>query len=456
MCLRGGGSLKASLARVWRLLKSEQVGWAFSPTVKLSRSLAKTKKDNRGECDLGFNPHQEHYRQVNLPSVLSSPNVEGNGINSITNLLPYRPNALLTKCSTLVLRLAMNATARFCAKSSTLLASQARLFASKACFVAPLGLAFTMAEILLSLTIIGVVAAITLPSLTGNINERTWNTQRKALYSRISQAVALMPSVRGYGSISEASSDTGVRSCDDCAEIFLTKGLSTVLKMNNICDYEHLADCGMPEQFIKLGGGEKVSLSNIVDLTGLQPRFADRTNEWGYDDHSGFQNISPINTKAAAFETANGESIMVHYYPNCMPKENMIYIRDLSAACANFVYDLNGKKGPNTIGKDMGVMTLLYPNDSILVAPVLANKNAATGVSYSDAQKACRNYDNSRLPTIDDTVAFMFNINLLNMSNSEKYWVVYPGRSGQMYAFWNGQLTAYTENTGIARCVERN
>ena len=36
-------------------------------------------------------------------------------------------------------------------------------------------LAFTMAEILLSLTIIGVVAAITLPSLTGNINERTWN-----------------------------------------------------------------------------------------------------------------------------------------------------------------------------------------------------------------------------------------------------------------------------------------
>ena len=46
--------------------------------------------------------------------------------------------------------------------------------------------AFTMAEILLSLTIIGVVAAITLPSLTGNINERTWNTQRKALYARMS------------------------------------------------------------------------------------------------------------------------------------------------------------------------------------------------------------------------------------------------------------------------------
>ena len=51
-------------------------------------------------------------------------------------------------------------------------------------------IAFTMAEILLSLTIIGVVAAITLPSLTGNINERTWNTQRKALYARFSQAIS--------------------------------------------------------------------------------------------------------------------------------------------------------------------------------------------------------------------------------------------------------------------------
>ena len=67
------------------------------------------------------------------------------------------------------------------------------------------GLAFTMAEILLSLTIIGVVAAITLPSLTGNINERTWNTQRKALYARLSQAIPLMDSLNGYGTFTEAS-----------------------------------------------------------------------------------------------------------------------------------------------------------------------------------------------------------------------------------------------------------
>ena len=110
--------------------------------------------------------------------------------------------------------------------------------------------AFTMAEILLSLTIIGVVAAITLPSLTGNINERTWNTQRKALYARLSQAVALMPSLNGYGTLSEATSSASA--VDTVAETFVTNGLSKVLKINNICDYEHFEDCGIGSKFTNL------------------------------------------------------------------------------------------------------------------------------------------------------------------------------------------------------------
>ena len=89
-------------------------------------------------------------------------------------------------------------------------------------------IAFTMAEILLSLTIIGVVAAITLPSLTGNINERTWNTQRKALFSRLSQAVSLMPAIKGYGtyevSIDEDYKDTQIIISDNATETFVTNG----------------------------------------------------------------------------------------------------------------------------------------------------------------------------------------------------------------------------------------
>ena len=38
--------------------------------------------------------------------------------------------------------------------------------------------------------------------------------------------------------------------------------------------------------------------------------------------------------------------------------------------CANFIYDLNGNKGPNTVGKDIGIMSVLYPSDSVVVAPM--------------------------------------------------------------------------------------
>ena len=106
-----------------------------------------------------------------------------------------------------------------------------------------------MAEFLLSLTIIGVVAAITLPSLTGNINERTWNTQRKTLYARMSQAVALMPALNGYGVTDDAGSTE-----NQAAETFITNGLSKVLKVNNICDSEHLNDSGINEKVIGING----------------------------------------------------------------------------------------------------------------------------------------------------------------------------------------------------------
>ena len=58
--------------------------------------------------------------------------------------------------------------------------------------------AFTLAEILISLTIIGIIAALTLPALMANLNEKVWNTKRKALHSRMAQALAAMPNLDRY------------------------------------------------------------------------------------------------------------------------------------------------------------------------------------------------------------------------------------------------------------------
>ena len=266
-----------------------------------------------------------------------------------------------------------------------------------------------MAEILLSLTIIGVVAAITLPSLTGNINERTWNTQRKALYSRLSQAISLMPQIRGYGELSVGNATACYSfTASDAAEAFLTNGLSKVFKLNNICDRNNLGDCGLPSSLVILNGSK-------IDFVGGASWQTSLT--WL---HAGFREIGcgqpyAITTEPAAFETANGESVLVYYNPICRDSltsmnNESFNMRPTSVLCANFVYDLNGKKGPNTVGKDVGFMSVFYPTENIVVSPIPQSKNASSSVVWTSASRTCTNQgDDYKLPNKEEMMAMIIN-----------------------------------------------
>ena len=319
--------------------------------------------------------------------------------------------------------------------------------------------AFTMAEILLSLTIIGVVAAITLPSLTGNINERTWNTQRKALYARFSQAISLMPALNGYGTLTEGDSSTSA--VDTAAETFITAGLSKVLKMTNICDSEHLSDCGLPDKITPHSGSV---------ITPFPADFGALNSTMLHATHESFSH-SMLNTKAAAFETQNGESVAVYYNPNCVSELSPSVWWDpiQNRVCANFIYDLNGKKGPNTYGKDIGFITVLYSVDSVVVAPLVHSRNAtaaplvASGSNSLTASKACTQLDeNYRLPTKEEAGAMFVNQNLIGSINQEHYWTSSLSLSnnesrGWAQSLWTGaRLMLDRTQTKQVRCVKRD
>lgn len=275
--------------------------------------------------------------------------------------------------------------------------------------------AFTMAEILLSLTIIGVVAAITLPSLTGNINERTWNTQRKALYARFSQAISLMPSLNGYGTLTENTSGSVTQ--DTAAETFVTQGLAKVLKINNICENEHLKDCGLPEKIIPLKGSPFDFPKTMKDLN--QYLVNNSADEFGYSV------FSQINTKAAAFETQNGESIAVYYTPTCMSDtSSTTTYNPMTNVCTNFIYDLNGSKGPNTVGKDIGFITIFYPVDSIIVAPYpYSNNSDSITKKQTQAAAYCTGLNSEyRLPNKYEMASIFVNKYLLgDIKNAIRY-----------------------------------
>jgi len=316
---------------------------------------------------------------------------------------------------------------------------------------------FTMAEILLSLTIIGVVAAITLPSLTGNINERTWNTQRKALYARMSQAMALMPNLNGYGTLT--AGDDSTSAVDTAAETFITDGLSKVLKINNICDSEdnHLQDCGLPEKITPLDGGSTVNLSDITTLVDYNYMF-NGENSATVDGVTHTYSYSQLNTKAAAFETQNGESILVYYNPYCISSD-MPFTYSQPKVCANFVYDLNGNKGPNTVGKDIGFITILHSSDPTIVAPVLANMSTKVG-EYEELIKYCRSFDDARLPNRDELISLFTNKKLVGSVTTANVVSSTPKDVDMVYHvhFRSGIASSavYKSAGNTALCVKRN
>ena len=318
------------------------------------------------------------------------------------------------------------------------------------------GLAFTMAEILLSLTIIGVVAAITLPSLTGNINERTWNTQRKALYARMSQAISLMPALNGYGTLVQGDDSTSA--VDTATETFLTDGLAKVLKINNICDNTHLADCGIVTSFTNMAGSQVTTPTTLYGL-----------NSWFRSVAYSGSSYSTIDTKAAAFETQNGESIIAYYNQTCrteyLNQESLTVIGNVfgfpeATMCVNFIYDLNGNKGPNAVGKDIGIMTVFNATDSNVVAPMPSSAQNAGEAIWRNAAKLCTNVDSeSRLPNIDELSAMLINKDVVNLTatnghlwsgtvyNSDRVWIVLTGFGNRA-----SDLKSFTYST---RCVKR-
>lgn len=243
-----------------------------------------------------------------------------------------------------------------------------------------------MAELLIGMTIIGVLAAIILPALNANLNEKLWKTQRKALYTRLSQAMTQLPAMGGYG---DYNTTNGV---DNSAEVFITKGLATVLKINQICAVDYgatdedvknaLKQCGISSRFTDLRGNDKNFPLNNKQTTqnvGNSPEYINQL--FGRTNH------------VAAFQTANGSNVAVFYNKYATDRINYRFyggnnmIVNSNIVSAVFVYDLNGLTGPNRIGQDMGVFVAVKSSDPELLSidPVLEQKY----VNRVDAGKYC-------------------------------------------------------------------
>ena len=182
--------------------------------------------------------------------------------------------------------------------------------------------AFTLAEVLITLAIIGIVAALTIPTLVQNYQERAWNTASQVFQRKLGEALRVM-NVQG--------TLTGYTT----TEAFVDE-LSKHIKITRICENDDITTCFADKV---TWDGEEVEMSKIKT-----------SKNFGKDDWD---------TNTVAVQFANGVNGVIAYNPSCTQdpyNNNKITIGKESISvndCLAILYDVDGFKNPNNRGDDL-------------------------------------------------------------------------------------------------------
>ncbi len=210
--------------------------------------------------------------------------------------------------------------------------------------------AFTLAEVLITLAIIGVVAAITIPSLVKNYNEKAWATAKDVFEKRLEVAAKQLNTeekLAGYNSTMDFVNE-----------------LKKKIKITNVCDSNNLSKCF--ERTILTADGQEVDAANLKTSAKLAKE------DWG--------------TETVGVQFANGINALIAYNPQTdqQPFNNQFSATEASMA---ILYDVSGHKNPNILGKDVNqnanVKKLGCMIKKDLVGGMCINKLLAPGTGYS-------------------------------------------------------------------------
>ena len=200
--------------------------------------------------------------------------------------------------------------------------------------------AFTLAEVLITLGIIGVVAVMTMPAIIANIQDhvkakRIENIRQKL--SKVTDAMSATSGINGYADTME----------------FVTE-MNKHMKIAKICDNEHLSACWPTKEVMLNDEGEMWEIAKTKNPKTLKIPDAVLNNY----------------TNTVGIVTADGTSMILSYDKTCDFNPEVTgyaYSGGLSnsASCLAGVFDWNGGKNPNKLGKDvitMGVASGLGSN----------------------------------------------------------------------------------------------
>ena len=168
--------------------------------------------------------------------------------------------------------------------------------------------------------------------------------------------------------------------------------------------------------------------------------------------------VTDVNSTSYGFIMSNGYSVNLFYNPNCLSDNKTSQHWGQDRVCINAIYDMNGLAQPNEVGKDIGFVTVIYPDiQSVAYAPDVYKQNAQ-GATFDNASQSCQNQDKDlSVPNRDELLSMYYNANLLGIGVAS-YWTASEATAelGWIQIFGSGLRGLYTGGyTGYVRCVRR-
>ena len=232
---------------------------------------------------------------------------------------------------------------------------------------------FTLAEVLITLGIIGVVAAITLPTLVANYQKQVWVNQLKKTYSTLNE---------GYKQMAASEGCTTLRCADISEDLPITMFDFTKAKTK--------------EKFVKTFKLENVYVGGVPSNSIYNYKI-----KYLSGDEDIFSESFVINNESGLVgTTSSGEIISL---------ANTWY-------GPLIVVDMNGLKSPNTVGRDIFIFSGFDFNDTAMVAPLFSKKWNEAMAAWGEAGWL----DEERIQIINGDCSSTGTADVGNMTCAEK------------------------------------
>lgn len=214
--------------------------------------------------------------------------------------------------------------------------------------------AFTLAEVLITLGVIGIVAAMTLPTLIKNYQVKQWETGLKRSYNILTNG------------FKKVMSDTG---CVDliCTGIFVPNATNTQNTEN-------------PEFNARMETTAKNAF-NVKKVCKLGTTDDECPSEYTINYLKGTLTSVLKSDKIFSMQLADGTVVYIENW-GCMGKLER-------RNCAYLLVDLNGYKKPNTYGKDVFALGFLKSDGSIIPNTSLYNSQTSANPYWRNAPGQC-------------------------------------------------------------------